>query len=360
MKHIKSMTMLDGVQLGLNLQLEANELQQCRHVLTAAGAIQKDAKTLEINVSDNRGQLVLAVRQHLHDKTRWFLNMSGNPLTFYTGQNVIGFAEKCDTMIVCAYKRVMSIVEDLAELKFPQRLSDELTKRNVNINYIEFATYTTKVDDVKQLLADWHHMYDASYSSNGRANTSVSELLNVRHERLHISHTSVALKIMGSDRRGIDSMLMAYNKSEELQSKAGTIDTNAVHAFLIKDRIRVELSLQSEWFKRKKIAGRKLQTLAQLDQYVKQRHTTWPAFIDYEFAKAVERCCLFSMWTVERSTSAAASAFAYQRQIMHATDDERHDKKIVFDSSRALEHSRTRLLSYTESQQLVEHKWPSE
>lgn len=355
MKHTKSLTMLDGTQLGLNINIENAELQQCRHILASAGAIQKDAKTLELVVKNaNRGTLVLSVRQHLHDKSRWFLNLSGNPLTFYTGQNAIGFAADCTTMIVSAYKKVLKLVENDAALKFPRRLYAELENKNVNVNYIEFATYTNIVSDVKQLLADWHHMYSASYSAAGTHNISVNELLNIRHERLHVSHTSVALKLMGSDRRGIDTMLMAYDKADELQSKSSAVPK------LIANRIRVELSLQSEWFKRKKISGKKLQTLQQLDMYIKARHGTWPVFIDYEFDIAIKRSHLFSMWTIDRSKSQAASAFAYQRQIMHADDDTRHKNAIVFDTKRAEQHARVKLLTYTESCNLVETQWQSE
>lgn len=346
-KHKSSLTMLDGVQLGLNLDLETSELTTCRSILNAAGANAVDTRTVELTVNGKRGRVMLSLRQHLHDRQRYFLNLSGNPLTFYTGQNVVGFAENCMLMIQQLYRRTLAIVERQSRWKFPARLYNAIDSAELNINYIEFATYSTVVPDVTQLLADTHHMYSSAYSLTDNA-LSVAELLNVRHERQHITHTSIALKLMGSDRRGIDRMLLAYDKVAEQGSK------QSPHTALIANRLRIELSLQSEWFRRKKIGGKKLQTLAQLDAYVKLKHKTWTAFIDYEFALAVERSHLFSMWSIDRASSRAGAALAYQRQILNADDDARHSNNIVFDGKRAALWAQTRLLTYSESLQLME------
>jgi hypothetical protein len=112
-------------------------------------------------------------------------------------------------------------------------------------------------------------------------------------DRKHKKHkSSICLKILSADGNEELAMLQAYDKKAEIYAALGQQCPSD-----IENRIRLDLNLSYGWFHRRSINGDRLKTIKDLLDYIDKKHKgDWLAFLQCEFAWALEKTCLFHMW----------------------------------------------------------------
>ncbi len=287
-KLVKRRLMCDGSLVGAavdgSIEVKGSEAQQIAKLLRQHGA-ELDSGGLETVVCAE-SSMMIALRPHYHEKDRYFLNLSGNALTFLKGSNVYGYAE-ADILIKAAFVRAMSMVGE-----FPRRVVCAIKNGEVNVHSMEFAAYTNEIPDKQRLLNDWQTMYGTSYSNDGIQTTTLCEMLSVRYMKKHVDHRqSVCLRIMTGDGKEEEAMLMAYDKAYLLRNNELEVPVD------IEKRLRLDMHLHNGWFRKKKVNGRKLRTLKDLGDYVEKRYEgKWHLFIATEFDRMIKRSMMFEMW----------------------------------------------------------------
>lgn len=286
--------MLDGVLMGTNvlgaIEIIDSEVSIVKDIMARYPTmVLLGGSDIEITVTKKSG-INLSLRKHKMTKS-YYLNISGNPLTFLRGSNTYGYAE-ADRQIVTAYRVCLEMVEKKTNKLFPIRIKEAIAARNININSIEFACYTKPVKDKEGLMDAWRYVYRTGDSSEDE-HTSLLDLLNLKLEVKNKKHkSSVPLKIMSGDGEELIAMLQVYNKAEEIKGKGLVVTPD------IENRLRLDLNLNYGWFRRKAINKKKLQTLKDLVLYVEDKGG-WLAFLEKEFTWALNRTCLFHMWRFE-------------------------------------------------------------
>lgn len=290
---IKRKTTIDGILIGTQLEtgiiVEDNEVTAIRKLLIEYGGHEEglDVKAIIPGVG---GSMVLALRRDKNTK-EFFLNLSGNPITFMYVDNTYGYAE-ADVVIVKAFNKCLGVVSN----KWPARIKNAVKKKDINIHSLEFATYTIPVENKADILDAWYHVYLVGSSSiDGRSHTGLMDMLDLQINRKHKSHkSSVALQIMSSDGRDVEAMLLAYDKAKQMRDSGVEVPED------IENRIRLDLNLKYGWFRRRRIDGDVLKTLHDLSAYIKKRcDGDWLLFLSAEFKWALERTCLFHMWSFD-------------------------------------------------------------
>lgn len=319
----KRSVMLDGMLVGTRLSaLKQADMKALRKLMVAYGCTELGGQDIEIAI-ERKSTVKLSLRRHKMNKDEWFLNLSGNPLTFFKGDNTYGYVE-ADEMIVRCYEACVARLERFGE--FPKRVKKMIADKDINLNQLEFACYTSAVPDKAQLLNDWAHMYRHSYSTaDGKEHKGLLDLLDLKFERKHKKHVSdVGLKILSRDGSEEVAMLRVYDKAAERRSK----DLEVARG--IENRLRIDLNLSYGWFRRHSIMGQKIKTLRDLVAYV-EKGGDWIDFIRREIAWALDRTKLFEMWTfdieaVQNGKHRARMpevylAMAHQRANLRVTDE---------------------------------------
>lgn len=284
----KRRIMLDGSTVGAelsgSLELEASEVYKVHKILKKRGGEDRDSG-FAVTVNG----LVISLRTHYHDKSKYFLNLTGNALKFLTGSNVYGYVE-ADQIIVKAFIRALDGLG-----KFPDRIIEAIEARMINVHSLEFAVYTNEVPNKKLLLNDWAHVYQAGYSnSKGDNHESLTDMLRIKFARAEWEHkSSVCLRIWTKDGREEEIMLQVYDKAQQIRD----VSEEAVPKD-IKNRLRIDLHLHHGWFRRRSVNGTRLKTLKDIADYVEKRGG-WTLFVATELKYALERTCLFHMWSFD-------------------------------------------------------------
>lgn len=285
---------IDGVTLGTRLEgaidLQSSEVAKVRRAFKMFGAIEGDSE-LVVLIPGRSSTMQLALRRNKFNQNDFYINMTGNPVTFLYKGNNYGFAE-ADVLIVRAYLKCLDTVT-----RIPERIRQAVVDKNINIHSLEFATYTIPVADKDRILNAWAYMYRVGDSNKAGMHVSLLDMLNLKMKRKHVTHTSVCLKLMSGDGREEEACLMAYDKAEEIRDKAlkeqriGKVPPDIEH------RIRLELQLSYGWFRRRSIDGAKIKTLRDLCNYIDKRYSgSWTIFLAAQFKWALDKTCLFHMW----------------------------------------------------------------
>lgn len=320
--------MLDGMLIGTpiegNIEIKGSEVRIMKKLLIKAGAEEREGG-LCLTI-DNKSNMVVALRTHYHNKSLFFLNVSGNPLNFIKGSNVWGYAE-ADRVIVKAYKMILDTLGEV-----PHRIVDSVIAREINIHSLEFATYTCEVPNKKKLLSDWAYMYRTADTLDIRSeeHEGLCDMLNIKFLRLDKKHkSSVCLRILSKDGREEEAMLETYDKAlaiRELAEKVGEV--GVVHSD-IESRLRLDLNLNQGWFRRRQVNGKKIKTLNDLSEYVKKNHDgKWHEFIANEYQWALDRTKLFYMWSFDASEALVGNnpimnAMMISRALIKARDKQK-------------------------------------
>lgn len=291
MKLKKRRVMYDGGLVGAavegSLEVKKSELTQVWNLLSRKGG-RTERGGVEVTVSAE-SSMVVALRPHYHQRDKWYLNFSGNALTFLRGSNVYGYAE-ADVLITVAFIQAMTAIGE-----FPRRLIRAVKAGDVNVHSLEFAAYTNEVEDKQQLINDWQHVYGTAYSnSEGVETSTLCELLGLKYVKKHVDHrSSLCFRIMTPDGREEEAMLMAYDKAEEMRAD-GVLKVPKD----IERRLRLDLHLHNGWFRKHRAGGKAIRTLSDVAAYVEEHHAgKWHRFIASEMNKMVDRTCMFEVWS---------------------------------------------------------------
>lgn len=277
---------LVGTKMEGSVDVKKSELVYVRNLMIAAGGVEHGTD-LDIAIRGKSSSMYLSLRRSRINGSQYYLNLSGNPITFLRKHNVYGYAE-ADQLIVTVYLECMKRVG-----AFPERIIKAVSDMDINLNSLEFATYTIPVVDKKVILNAWYYVYMTAYSSvDGTTHQTLQDLLNVKLQRKDKEHKStVSLHIMSGDGKELEGMLMAYDKAAEIKKNNGKVPED------IQDRLRMELSLNYGWFRRRSVNGSTLKTLADLKAYIDKRFSgDWLVFLACQFAWALNRTCMFHMW----------------------------------------------------------------
>ncbi len=288
--------MLDGVLMGTNLNgaidVQDSEVHTVKDILVSCKTChQLGGSDIEVVVTRKSG-INLSLRRHKMTK-QFYLNMSGNPLTFLKGGNEYGYAE-ADRQIITAYRICLEMVERETGMLFPLRLKAAIADRDIHINSMEFACYTKPLKvDKAELMDMWRYVYRTGNSNGAGEHTPLLDLLDLKLEVKNKKHkSSVPLKIMSRDGGELVAMLQVYDKAKERRDNKFEVSAD------IENRLRLDLNLSYGWFRRKAINKKKLKTLKDLMAYVENKGG-WLAFLQQEFEWALDRTCLFHMWEFE-------------------------------------------------------------
>jgi hypothetical protein len=281
----KHKVMLDGARVGStledvgNIELTTDEMVIIKNILVKNKAVySKGEYVLHV---ENKSTMQLVLRKHLHFKNRWYINLSGNPLTFFEGSNTYGWPE-ADLQVVAAFKYCITYAQRIAKMHFPQRIKEAIVNLEFNINSLEFACYTKQVKDKDQVLNAWDYMYRVSDSFQGLKHISLEKLLNVK--RINTEYENSFSLALLRDKK-YEVLLMLYDKEAQMLSKGLEVPED------IKDRLRVDLGLTSYWFKR-----RSIRTMKQFVNYVELKGG-WKTFIANEITIAFNKTCLLHMFS---------------------------------------------------------------
>lgn len=305
--------MLDGIRVGLNVDptcsvdLDINEQKNLHKIVKKLGVKFNEAKKEYFVIKPSKktdSALHIALRQHNNNESSWYLNISGNPLMHWSGQNVFG-AARADLQIKTTFRRCLEWLEKQSNMLVGQSLYDKIGIGSINIHGIEFAVYTRKITgDIDHLISAWQYMYRASNWKQGNKHLSLDKLLSMSSridEEEYGSSLAIATMIQdGSNRKRLAS-LRIYKKLEEIATHGVLNDSVVAESGVlkeevaadIKDRLRIDLDLSLIWMKRNGV-----KTIKDLEDYVGTNHAgDWKDFIQKELQKIVKHCALTYMWT---------------------------------------------------------------
>jgi hypothetical protein len=334
----KQKVMLDGARVGTaledvkgSIELDSSEYKIIKQIFIKAKVKESIEMILAIkNKLDNESTMHLVLRRHIHQEDKWYLNLSGNPLTFFEDSNTYGWPE-ADEQILKAFKYCITYAQKKARMYFPLRIRSDILNLDFHINSLEFASYTHKVKDKAQILNAWDYMYSSSNSYDGLKHKSLEKLLNVNRNNRQYD-TSFSLELLRDKK--VESMLTIYDKELEMLNRNVGLENIPLD---IKDRLRVDLNLCSYWFKQ-----RSIKTMRQFVIYVDSKGG-WENFIKSEMMIAFNRTCLLHMFTFpaesiinssyklgdnvnglnSRISLAAYQAMLYARASFYVTDDDK-------------------------------------
>lgn len=344
----KRRVMLDGAIVGAaligDLQLKHSEVRLVRKALLGIGGTEIGRET-SATVTYKSGLQVTLRPDYHHQKNKFFLSISGNPLTFLKGNNRYGYAE-ADKVIVAAFGKALAMIPGI-----PQRLHSLVSNMELNIHSLEFAAYTHAVPNKARLLNDWAAVYQFSFAKQEKDGVdehwALTDLLNIKFVRKDAAYrSSVALRILSGDGREDEMMILAYDKAKQIREVAAkeakargiVIDTTTLMSLVpsdIEDRIRIDLHLCRGWFRRRQVAGRKLKTLRDLSLYVANNHEgDWAAFLALHFETALRKTMLFSMWSYDVAAQRGTKVYdAINKMRLTLRADDEEWNTVVIDRS---------------------------
>lgn len=326
MKQINlSRFMVDGQRSGTRLKGGTNEVQTTmkgglllltREVKEVRDILRKVAKgrdvekhELTVKVRGESSEVRVTLRRHRMFHNQWYLNLDGNPLTFFLRGNVYGKAN-ADHQVKRVYTKCMDALEEESGMKFPQRLRGMVEKGQIHINALEFAAYTGKLPDKNKIINAWHYIFHKStYCDEKGREHFLADMLGFKYmsdgQKDETFSIATARKI---DKSPI-VMFSAYDKEAEIRKnikstggsdfdvKADTDEMARKYRIAkvpddIKDRLRLEIAFTSIWFSSKHI-----RTLADLTERVNKMHGgKWTNLIRSELRAIMEQACLVDMW----------------------------------------------------------------
>ena len=183
---------------------------------------------------------------------RFFLNVSGNPISFLTGQNMIG---TCDLPLLAnnLYRGVAkALKKQVAGFSMPQTIRTAVEELNVSVNGLAFAMYTPELE-----LKDWTKMkfvllaLDYIYSTRiYGTEQAIKDYLGLRVSKQG-DYSLLIEKRVGAQKYWT---VRLYNKHVETTEKAQSIGyKQTLQSDWLKNRLRIDLTLYSGFFHRNRL-----------------------------------------------------------------------------------------------------------
>lgn len=197
-------------------------------------------------------------------KGKYYFNVEGNPISFLTGQNMLGVSS-LEKMIRLFYEAIeLAIRAKHKKFVFPESITTAIENLDIHIHRLAFACYTPELG-----LKDWRNMkrffdvLDHIYTGYaGLQKKSVKEYLGIEVSR----HGEYSMLFVKRDNNVRQWSLTMYNKAIEIEETSGTTAPDWTA-----NRIRLDLTLQSNWFDRNRC-----KTLAQLKKrFLLEEYHNW-------------------------------------------------------------------------------------
>lgn len=275
--------LLDGARTGVSLGsgtqviVPISEVQTIIKALNGTEGATEDFRnqyTYDVKLEGTYAKVVLR-----KVKGKYMLNLTSNPTSFQTGTNVYGYVEVDDLI----RENYLKIIEHLALGNSVPKLKESIERSLVFLNNLEFATYTESLPGVskKQVVTLWNTLW------GGSTWATTDGTLETLREAMRVTVTSrsddssIGLQIH-NETGGIERQLLVYDKELELKAKKRQVPED------VKNRLRLDLSLQNAWFK-----DRGILTVADLTKY--KGDLSWKTWAMQQIARAVQDTLLFDM-----------------------------------------------------------------
>lgn len=285
-------TELDQQGLSINntdLRLEGKEKEAVERLMRKIDA-DRHGKEWIFVASKNGSKMVLAMRIDARDDKRRYLNLSGNTLTFLTGENVVGNPDPIAQLVKC-FKVCLGQLERKSGGKIPSSIYERVEREEFQIHSLEFAAYTGKLRDPDEVLNVLHGVFHLTYRSDMKKGMrSLAGRLNCHWVNSEFEN-SFRLKILEDTDIDIGTrralyMFGMYDKTEELIARGGEISKGQLE--FIENRLRIDLSFQYWWFHQNRIRSAR-----ELRIHVENKYGgSWVEFLRSSFKEIIKRIYL--------------------------------------------------------------------
>ena len=250
--------MIDGYKSGLGLkrsELDINEfsteLSDCdytylQQVFLKLRNVHQTKNTLSVKLAMSGTLARLTLNQW---KGKPYLNVEGNPISFITGQNVVGTTNLV-LLITKFYKKLMGAIKrQVPEFKTPKSVVLAVRDLDIYVHGLAFAAYTNPLeingrDGLKLFLDFLDHCY--SFANPMYEKTTVKEHLGLRVVR----EGPTSIRFDRFTRKNRYWSLAIYDKVQQLLDTGQDSAKGWEQSVYLKDRFRVDLTLHSEWFRK--------------------------------------------------------------------------------------------------------------
>ena len=263
-----SSPLIDGCKSGVSLEsgvlATKKDFQYLKHVFLKYlnGGSLKDSTGAFANVMLHGSMARLKCHEW---GGKYYFNADGNPISFLTGQNIVGTMD-ATSLISKFYTGIgEAITEEYPSFDMPLSITRPLETGEVYINSMAIAAYTKHlaVKDwhrIKDLLNAIDFLYASVYSDQG---ATVKEWLGVRVVR-EGPYSLRFDKMKGKNRYWSFSM---YDKISEIEEGPKSFTLSKTE---FSKRIRLDLTLHSAWF-----SNNRLKTIRDLSNRVHGDYTSW-------------------------------------------------------------------------------------
>lgn len=292
---------------GMKVEIHGTEIRRIKKIMQAADALEAGTDTM-IYVPPPEGGasgMNLVLRKD-KDRPKYYLNLDGNPTTFFNENNDYGSPDT--SQLVRAFRYVIRIVQDSTGIKFPRRIRESVRDGDIALNSLEFAIYTYPVRDPLGLIRAWKWVYTMpSMSDSGMPQTFTDMIRGVRYV-----HTEFwdEFRVWTQHRNSSpDRMFCAYYKAKEISEVQGRMPPEDLQG-----RIRIDLGLKYRWF-----ADKKIKNLMDFDAYLKKKGGIREV-LQFEIGRIMGACHLQYMFEIGFDESkwdlAKCSAQAHKHMVM--------------------------------------------
>jgi hypothetical protein len=246
--------MIDGCKSGIKINSD-KEFRRIKDRLIDRGGLPLKEESGSILVLDHLGKSKATVKCQEYGGG-FFLNLDGNPISYLTGQNVLG--EVSAELILLFWTEILSELS-LLDLK---SFKDAIGSANIFLHFLAIAGYSRKLGPNK-VIRQTLNVTDFVYSAVGEDGETVKDWVGVA------VHREGKYSIRFDRKKGKNRYwsLGLYDKIIELDETG----KESLIVSSIAQRLRFDLSLYSSW-----LHANKLKTLKDLDLRIRSSDS-WAA-----------------------------------------------------------------------------------
>lgn len=231
MSSILGVPMIDGIKMGIKI----ND-RQYRNVLKALARY--DGKHCEQITVGGKTKAQVLVNEF--QGTYW-LNIHCNPISFVTGQNVMGTTDAAS--IVDIWEAMHEhVLHDCGAHLLDDEMRVRIQAQEINVYQIAFASYTKKIpmEYQQHLLGFVYGLYVRPLDTVGEYK-SADRILGLQVAQGESGYSLTFTKKVGNNKRW---RLCIYNKAVELEDTEKEVPIEG-----LRDCLRVDLTLTSQWIR---------------------------------------------------------------------------------------------------------------
>ncbi len=193
---------------------------------------------------------------------RFFLNVNGNPISFLTGQNVVGECDLPRTVLRLYQGVERAIRQEVSAFQFPAEVRMKVKGLDIQLHSLAFAMYTSELGFTDwgnvRFLLDAVEMMFSTFIAGERQ--TVKGVLGLAVERSgDFSLLVRRFTATGEGKRKNYWSFRLYNKFAEVSERGA----GGVQAGFVRGRLRLDVTLSGRWFRQNRI-----RTLADLHAHI--------------------------------------------------------------------------------------------